>query len=190
MKTALAGGGQRGGELLTPAHHARRRARRPSALALRIRRLGGVDVKSDPQRPELFSQFVYPQFRGLGLGGLLEHFWWTYLDSQRCSTGFMRMELDSNQALFEKRLASGYCRQVSAQELAPRFVRACGNCELFGSDCRRQVFLAVDVRKALASSIRSRGKLQIGSLPIRITLARKHRASIYATREARAVPIS
>jgi hypothetical protein len=30
-------------------------------------------MRSDPERPELFSQFVYPEFRGVGLGALLEH---------------------------------------------------------------------------------------------------------------------
>jgi hypothetical protein len=133
----------------------------------------GVDVKTDPALPELFSQFVYPQFRGFGLGGLLEHFWWTYLDSQRCPTGFMRMELDSNQTLVERRLGSGYCRQVAPEQLGPRFVAACRRCELFGAACGRQVFLAVDVRKALAASARARGQLDIDSLPMRIVIEQK-----------------
>jgi hypothetical protein len=64
---------------------------------------------------------VYPQFRGLGLGGLLEHFWWAYLDSQGYSTGFMRMELDRNQTLVEQRLNSGYCRRETPEELGEQF---------------------------------------------------------------------
>jgi GNAT superfamily N-acetyltransferase len=145
----------------------------------------GADVESDPQRPEVFSQFVYPEFRGVGLGALLEHVWWAYLASRGCSTGYMRMELETNQALFEHRLGSGYCRQLTPQELGPRFVSACRNCELFGAACRQQVYLAVDVAQALAASIRARGSLDIGSLPLRVVVARR-RAPALGSREAHA----
>jgi len=128
----------------------------------------GVDVRSDPEHPELFSQFVYPEFRGLGFGGLLEHAWWSFLHHAGCLKGYMRMELDSNDALCERRLASGYYRVVTAQELGSRFVGACRKCELFGNACGRQIFLEVDVRKALAASIRTRGSLDILALPMRI----------------------
>ena len=144
----------------------------------------GVDVTTDPERPELFSQFVYPQFRGVGLGALLEHVWWAYLAARGCSTGYMRMELESNQTLFERRLRSGYCRQLTREELGSRFVGACRNCELFGTACRQQVYLAVDVQAALAASTRSRGSLDIGSLPMRVALAPQHRASASVGREA------
>ena len=137
----------------------------------------GVDIYSDRRRPELFSQFVYPQFRGLGLGSLLEHFWWAYLYANGCATGYMRMEYDTNLELFQKRLASGYCRQVPVEELGPGFVGACRKCELFGKTCHRQVYLAVDVRKALSASTRARGVLPIESLPLRISLEPSRRAA-------------
>lgn len=137
----------------------------------------GVDVRSDPARPELFSQFVYPEFRGVGLGALLEHFWWTYLARHGCPTGYMRMELETNQPLLERRLSSGYYRQITRQELGPRFVRACRNCELFGAACSQQAYLAVDVRAALAASTRSRGPLDIGSLPMRVAVVPQYRIS-------------
>ena len=133
----------------------------------------GVDIKTDPVRPELFSQFVYPRFRGIGLGALLERFWWTYLDSQGYSIGFMRMELDSNQTLIEHRLRSGYCRRATPEELGQQFITACRNCELFGTACHRQIFLAVDVQKALAVRNRSSGPLDIDSLPLRIAVEPK-----------------
>lgn len=141
----------------------------------------GMDVRSDPGRPEVFSQFVYPRFRGLGLGALLEHVWWAYLDAHGCETGFMRMELETNRTLFERRLASGYCRQVSAEDLGGRFVHACRNCELFGVECRQQAFLAVDVRKALAASVRSRGPLDLRALPLQVGAAQRQRPSVRAT---------
>lgn len=140
----------------------------------RIAGWAGVDVGSDPEHPELFSQFVYPAFRGRGLGGLLEHVWWTYLDREGCTTAFMRMELDTNEALVSRRLATGYYRVVSKEELGSRFVSACHRCELFGSACTRQIFLAIDVRMALAASTQSRGHLDVTALPMRI-LARPGR---------------
>ena len=130
----------------------------------------GVDIKTDPLRPELFSQFVSPQFRGIGLGRLLEHFWWAYLDGQGYSTGFMRMELDRNQTLVERRLRSGYCRLATAEELGQQFVAACHDCELFGKACQQRIFLAVDVRRALAARRRSSGPLDINSLPLRVVM--------------------
>jgi hypothetical protein len=163
----------------------------PGAELVVLRRLNGkfagwagVDVGSDRAHPEVFSQFVYPQFRGMGLGALLEHFWWAYLDSKGCSVGFMRMELDSNETLVERRLSSGYCREISPEELGPRFVGACHRCELFGVACRRQIFLAVDVRNALAACRRSRGTFDIGSLPMRITIERKERVPVFIAGEA------
>jgi ribosomal protein S18 acetylase RimI-like enzyme len=128
----------------------------------------GVDADSDPERPELFSQYVYPRYRGHGFGALLEHVWWAYLDRRGCATAYMRLERDSNNELFERRCASGYYRQATREELGRKFLRACRNCELFGNPCRRQVFLAVDVKMALAANIRARGPLDIDALPIQI----------------------
>lgn len=138
----------------------------------------GMDVSTNPERPELFSQFLYPEFRGAGLGALLEHVWWTYLASHGCSTGYMRMEFESNRALFERRLNSGYCRQVTRQELGPHFVGACRKCELFGAACRQQVYLAVDVQAALAASTRSRGALDIDSFPMGIAVKPQQRNAV------------
>ena len=149
--------------------------RRPGGL---LAGWAGVDVNTHPRHPELFSQFVYPQFRGRGLGTLLEHFWWAYLDMRGCGTGYLRMEGDSNQALVEQRLRKGYFRRVSPDEMGQRFVGACRKCELFGNACRRQVYLAVDVRRALAASNQARGPFYIGSLPLAISQEPRYRASV------------
>jgi len=163
----------------------------PGAQLVVLRRPGGlfagwagVDVDTHPRRPELFSRFVYPQFRGRGLGGLLEHFWWAYLDSRGCGTGYMRMERDSNENLVERKLRSGYCRRVSPDELGQVFVGACRKCELFGNACRQQIYLAVDVRKALAASTQSRAPLYIDSLPLHIPMEPENRAPIRVQRDA------
>jgi len=101
----------------------------------------GMDADSDPKRPELFSRYVYPEYRGRGLAALLEHICWAYLDARGCATAYMHMEVDSTKDLFKRRRAAGYCRQV---------------------------VVAVDVRKGLAASIAARGPLDIDALPIRV----------------------
>lgn len=137
----------------------------------------GVDIKSDPDHPELFSQFVFPQYRGWGLGALLEHFWWSYLDSHGCPTGFMRMEFDSNQSLLLHRLESGYCWELPPENRT-HFAATCRQCELFGTACMRQAYLVVDVRKALAASMRSAGELHFDALPMRIELNDHHVSAV------------
>ena len=128
----------------------------------------GMDTDSDPKRPELFSQYVYPEYRGRGLGALLEHVSWAYLERRGCTTAYMRVELDGNRDLFERGRASGYCRQISPEELGRKFVFACRHCERYGDPCRRQAFLAFDVHKALAASIQGRGPLDLEALPMRV----------------------
>ena len=148
----------------------------PGAKLVVLRRpLGGVagwagmDADSDPKRPEVFSHYVYPEYRGRGLRALLEHVCWAYLDQRGCPTAYMRMELDHHGDLFKSRSASGYGRQISAEEVGRKFVWACRHCELYGDPCRRQAFLAVDVQRALAASIRERGPLDLETLPLRVS---------------------
>lgn len=143
----------------------------------------GMDALTHPERPEVFSQFVYPAYRGLGFGALLEHVWWAYLSAWGCKTAYMRMEFDSNQRLFSHRLASGFCREVAEPELGTHFVSACRNCELYGKHCTRQAYLAVDVPKALAESVKRRGSLDICRLPIKLKIdnpPRRQTGSPYA----------
>jgi GNAT superfamily N-acetyltransferase len=101
----------------------------------------GMDADSDPKCPEVFSQYVYREYRGRGLGALLEHVGWAYLDGRGCRKAYMRMEPDCNGELFKRGRASGY---------------------------RRHVFVAIDVRTALAASIAARGPLDIDALPMRV----------------------
>jgi GNAT superfamily N-acetyltransferase len=154
--------------------------RRPAGL---FAGWAGVDVDTHPRHPEVFSQFVYPQFRNRGLGSLLEHFWWAYLNFRGCGTAYMRMQLDTNQALVERRLRSGYCRRISRDELGERFEVACRKCELFGKACRRQVYLEIDVRKALMASAEARGAFHVGSLPLYIPPKQEVRLPFWAQRE-------
>lgn len=139
---------------------------RPGARLMVLRRpeggfagWGGLDMTSDPEHPEVFSLFIYPPFRGSRLGGLLEHVAWAHLDRHGVPTVYTRIEAGRDDSPLEKRLASGYCREVFADELGPRFLAACRDCELFGSACRRQAFLAIDVAKANAACNRVRGPL-------------------------------
>jgi hypothetical protein len=128
----------------------------------------GMDIAHDPQRPELFSQFVAPAFRGRGLGAILEHVWWTWLHRCGATVAYMRMEADSNAALLEKRLRLPFYRLVPERELDVRFVDDCRRCELYGRDCRRAAFLAVDVGQALAHSLQHLPVLDLDALPLRV----------------------
>jgi GNAT superfamily N-acetyltransferase len=101
----------------------------------------GMDADSDPKCPELFSQHVYREYRGRGLGALLEHVGWAWLDSRGCRTAYMRMEVHDGGDLFKRGRAPG---------------------------CLRQAFAAVDVRSALAASIAARGPLDLEALPLRV----------------------
>jgi hypothetical protein len=131
----------------------------------------GMDAETYPERPEVFSQFVYPLYRGLGLGALLEHVWWAYLSAWGCKTAYMCMEFDDNEQLYRHRLASGYCRVATAPELGERFLSACQSCELYGDACTAQAYLAVNVEQALAESVKRSGPLDICRLPIRFRIA-------------------
>ncbi len=135
----------------------------------------GMDAETHPDRPEVFSQFIYPNYRGFGLGALLEHVWWAYLSAWGCKTAYMRMELDDNEQLYRHRLASGYCRVAKATELGDRFLTACRGCELYGDSCRSQAYLAVNVERALAESVKRRGPLDICHFPIRLRITPPHR---------------
>jgi hypothetical protein len=100
---------------------------------------------------------------------VVEHVGWAYLDQRGCSTAYMRMELDHHGDLFKSGRESGYSRQISPEEVGRKFVWACRHCELYGDPCRRQAFLAVDVQRALAASIRERGPLDLETLPLRVS---------------------
>jgi hypothetical protein len=128
----------------------------------------GMDIANDPHRPEVFSQFVYPSFRGRGLGALLEQVWWTWLDRCGAELAYMRMESDGNAALLAKRLRQPAYRLTSAEELGAPFVQGCCRCELFGAACGRQAYIAVDVARALASCLRHLPPLDLDALPLRI----------------------
>lgn len=136
----------------------------------RIAGWAGMDVETDPEHPEVFSGFVYPEFRRLGLGALLEHVWWAYISAWGCKTAFMRMECGSGQRLVSYWLETGYCRQASDSRLSRQFTGACHICDLFGAACAGNSYLMVDVEKALTASIQRTGPLDICRLPIRFSI--------------------
>lgn len=126
----------------------------------------GMDVETNPGRPLLFSHFLYPEYRGLGLGALLEHVWWAYLSAWGCKIGYQHLESGSSKRLLKHKRTIEYCRQLMKQENVARQVEACHICELYDGGCKDQAYLAIDVEKALAASIRQRGPLDICGLPM------------------------
>lgn len=128
----------------------------------------GMDAESDPEHPEVFSGFVQPRFRGLGLGALLEHTWWAYIAAWGYKTAYLRMECGSGQRLLSRWLDTGYCRR--AKESRPHAYGACRICALLGNECAGNPFLVVDVAQALAVNVQRMGPLDICSLPIRFNI--------------------
>ncbi|MEJ2591202.1 MAG: GNAT family N-acetyltransferase [Candidatus Thiodiazotropha sp.] len=136
----------------------------------RIAGWAGMDVETDPEHPEVFSGFVCPEFRGLGLGTLLEHVWWAYLSAWGYKTAYMRMECGAGQRLVRHWLETGYCRPTFDDTPATPFQESCRVCELFAATCSGCPYLVVDVEKALAVSVRRTGPVDICRLPLRLNV--------------------
>ena len=136
----------------------------------RIAGWAGMDVETDPEHPEVFSGFVCPEFRGLGLGMLLEHVWWAYLSAWGYKTAYMRMECGAGQRLVRHWLETGYCRPTFDDTPATPFQESCRICELFAATCSGSPYLVVDVDKALAISVRRTGPMDICRLPLRLNV--------------------
>jgi GNAT superfamily N-acetyltransferase len=130
----------------------------------------GMDAETDPAHPEVFSGFIRPEFRGFGLGALLEHVWWAYTAAWGCKTALIRLECGSEQRIATFWLKTGYCKQAMRSDLGRQSLGACRLCELFGSECVGNPYLVVDVEKALAVSMQRMGPLDICSLPIRFSV--------------------
>ena len=130
----------------------------------------GMDAETNPEHPEVFSGFVCPEFRGLGLGMLLEHVWWAYLSAWGYKSAYMRMECGAGQHLVRHWLETGYCRPTFDDAPATPFQASCRVCELFATTCSGCPYLVVDVEKALAVSVRRTGPMDICRLPLRLNV--------------------
>lgn len=130
----------------------------------------GMDAETDPAHPEVFSGFIRPEFRGIGLGALLEHVWWAYISAWGCKTALIRLDCDCERRLVAFWLKTGYCRLALSSDLGRQSLGACRLCELFDSECVGNPYLVVNVEKALAVSKQRMGPLDICSLPIRFCI--------------------
>lgn len=136
----------------------------------RIAGWAGMDVETDPEHPEVFSGFVCPEFRGHGLGSLLEHVWWAYISAWGCKTAYMRLDCAVSQHVVNAWRKTGYCYPATDSWRSRQLTGACPICELFALECEGSTHLAVDIEKALAVSIQRMGHLDICRLPIRFSI--------------------
>jgi hypothetical protein len=126
----------------------------------------GMDAEARPDRPRLFSHFVYPQYRDLKLDRLLEHVWWAYLSAWGCKIGYLSLEQGNSKRLLRYRVATEYCPLLIEQSKSTRSKDACRNCDLQYCDGKGQTYYAINVEKALAASVSSMRKLDICKFPI------------------------
>jgi hypothetical protein len=126
----------------------------------------GMDAEARPDRPTLFSHFVYPQYRDLKLDRLLEHVWWAYLSAWGCKIGYLSLEQGNNKRLLRHRVTTEYCPQLTEHSKSKRLKDACRNCDLYYCDGKGQTYYAIDVEKALSASVSSMRKLDICKFPI------------------------
>ena len=125
----------------------------------------GLDVATWPDYPELFSLYLYPPFRRYTIGLLLETARWKYLDSLGIEVAYGRMELATNFRLFRYRLSTGLFQARDREEFPKEWVERCQTCELFGKQCTQQRFIAIDVKRALASGEARIGEFDVQDLP-------------------------
>lgn len=128
----------------------------------------GMNTEAKHDSPKLFSHFIYPQYRGLKLGRLLEHVWWAYLAAWGYKIGYLNLEQGNSKRLLKYRLTTKHCPHLTEQSKSTRQKNACLHCELKYCDRKGQTYHAIDVEKALAARVRSMGKLDICKFPIRI----------------------
>lgn len=133
----------------------------------------GLDAWHTPEMAELFSLFVFPEYRAYLVGLILETARCSFLvkECPHVKRVLVRMEASSNTSLLRYRLGAELMVEAGENEISPETLVLCHQCELFGNSCARQAFLWVDIDRFL-----SRGYDRIGhevtteGLPKLITL--------------------
>ncbi|MEM6989583.1 MAG: hypothetical protein AAF721_03775 [Myxococcota bacterium] len=125
----------------------------------------GLDVETNPEYPELFSLYLYPEFRRYTIGLLLETARWRYLASLGIDKAYGRMELATNFRLLRYRLSTGLFERKERGDFPEPWADRCHGCELFGNECTQQTYIAIDVKRALASGESRIGPIDVDDLP-------------------------
>ena len=133
----------------------------------------GLDAWHTPGLAELFSLFVFPDYRTYLVGLILETARCAFL-TRECpdvKRVLVRMESASNTSLLQYRLGAELMREAPPEELGDELLSLCSRCELHGNACAQQAFLWVNVERFLA-----RGQERLGyvipteNLPLQLRL--------------------
>jgi hypothetical protein len=133
----------------------------------------GLDWKSNPRYPEVFSQFVEEAYRSFLLGVALSHACASILMHNGIENAFLRMEQATNDALLNIRANSKIYRILEANELNPEWVSNCQGCELFGVSCKSQAYLTYKVKDWVEFGNRRLGVPNLVTLPSRLILRKE-----------------
>lgn len=130
----------------------------------------GFDYRHNPAFPELFSQFVAPDFRHFLLGLALVHSRALILQENGVKEAFFRMDAGSNADLLELRTNLKLYRTLSKEEVDPEWQSYCTKCELHQKTCLKQVYLAFSVDDLVTFGNRRLGTAQDFALPKALVL--------------------
>ena len=125
----------------------------------------GLDIETDPDFPELFSLYLYPEFRRYTIGLLLETARWRYLVENGVEVAYARMEAATNFKLLRYRLSTGVYSRCGVEDFPRSFIDRCSGCELYRNECTAQTYLAVDVPRALEGGEARIGEVTVDQLP-------------------------
>ncbi len=131
---------------------------------------GGLDFEHNPKFPEVFSQFVFPQYRTYLLGLALIHIRALLLQENGFKTGYFRMEAESNAELFAMRTSSGLYRAIPDAEVDQNWKNNCTNCELYKVSCMKQAYLKFDVDQVVEFGTRRLGMTATAHFPKELIL--------------------
>lgn len=130
----------------------------------------GLDIATWPAYPELFSLYLYPEYRRYTIGLLLETARWKYVHDMGVKVAYARMELATNFRLFRYRLETGLFKAVDPEDFPKEWLDRCGGCELYGNHCTQQRYVSIDIERALESGQSRLGEMNLDDLPRKFTL--------------------
>ena len=148
-------------------------------LVLKDKKLGkiigweGLDFEHNPKFPEVFSQFVEPEYRSYLLGLALSHACACVMDSNGIEKVFLRMESATNDKLLNIRTTSKIYKLIPEEEIDMEWKSMCKECNLYGSHCTEQAFLYYNTSEWVEFGNRRLGYLEDFKIPQTLTLKKE-----------------
>lgn len=133
----------------------------------------GLDYQSNPKYPEVFSQFVMPEYRSFLLGVALSHACASFFANLGIEFAYLRMEAATNEELFKIRTESKIYEVVPDELLDVEWRSMCTQCELYKTACRSQSYLRYKVVNWVEFGNNRLGIVQTAELPQKLELKRE-----------------